>query len=62
MLIENPAEQKAVRQIVALRQDGLSLAHIAEQMEREGVRTKNGAGWYPSTVARILARYRKLKT
>jgi DNA invertase Pin-like site-specific DNA recombinase len=59
-LIENPAEQKTVKQIVALRQDGLSLAQIAEQMEREGIRTKNGAGWYPSTIARILARQRKL--
>jgi site-specific DNA recombinase len=59
-LIENPAEQKTVKEIMALRQQGLSLVQIARQMEREGVRTKNGAGWYPSTVARILARQRKL--
>lgn len=61
-LIENPAEQKTVRRIVALRQEGLSLVQIAQQMEREGIRTKNGASWYPSTVARILARQRKLET
>jgi len=61
-LVENPAEQATVRKIVALRQGGLSLAQIARQMEQEGVPTKNGRGWYPSTVARILNRQRKLQS
>lgn len=60
-LIENPAEQGTVRRIVALRQEGRSLAQIAQQMEQEGIPTKNGGGWYPSTVARILNRQRKLQ-
>jgi len=61
-LIENPAEQGTVRRIMALRQEERSLAQIARQMEREGIPTKNGGGWYPSTVARILIRQRKLQS
>lgn len=61
-LVENPAEQETVRKIVALRQKGFSLGQIVRRMELERIPTKNGAGWYPSTVSRILARQRKLQT
>jgi len=60
-LVENPAERGTVCKIVALRRQGRSLGQIVRYLEHKGIPTKNGAGWYPSTVTRILARQRKLE-
>lgn len=45
-----------VRRIVADRQEGASLAAIADRLTAEGVPTaQGGARWYPSTVSKVLA-------
>jgi DNA invertase Pin-like site-specific DNA recombinase len=46
-----------VRRIVAMRQDGASLAAIAAQLNTECVPTvQGGARWWPSTIAAVLGR------
>ena len=44
-----------VRRIVIARERGMSLAAIAELLNRDGVPTaRGGAGWWPNTVAHVL--------
>ena len=56
-LVANAGEQATVATIKALRSGGLSLRAIADELTREGVRTKDGLDrWDHSTVRKILAR------
>ncbi len=56
-LVENPAEQKAIRLIRDLRSKGYSLRAICRELELEGYRTKTGKiAWNPKTVSMILKR------
>lgn len=55
-LVPDEAEQAAVRRMTALQAEGKSLREIAAVLEAEGFRAKRGARWYPSAVARTLAR------
>lgn len=57
LLVENPAEQKAVRLIRKLRLKGYSLRAICDELEAEGHRTKTGKDrWHPYVVSSILKR------
>ncbi len=38
----------------SMRKDGLSLRAIAETLNAEGIPTKRGGRWSPSTISRIL--------
>ena len=53
-LIEDEAEQAAVRRIVELRSEGLSLREICAQLVAETVPTKRGGRWQPNTVRLVL--------
>jgi len=56
-LIENEAEQKAIRLIHDLNQKGYSLREICRELEKEGHRTKTGkTSWNPKTVSMIIRR------
>lgn len=56
-LIDNPAEQAVIAEIVALRKRGRSYPKIAELLSRRGVPTKTGAAvWNQATVRGILRR------
>jgi len=44
------------KQIIPLRDAGLTLAQIADTMNRTGVSTSRGGKWYPTTVSNILKR------
>lgn len=55
-LVENPDEQKALRVIDRLRDEGLSLRGIAAELGRRGIATKMGAPWAAETVRKILTR------
>jgi len=52
-LEENPEEKDVVARILAMRTRGDSYHRIARVLNEEGIRTKNGARWYASTVRYI---------
>jgi DNA invertase Pin-like site-specific DNA recombinase len=55
-LIEEPDEAATVALIRELHAQGLSLRAIADELERQGRKTKRGGTWWPSTVAKVLRR------
>lgn len=49
-------EQAVLRRIQELRSDGRTpLSRVADLLNSEGVPTKRGGSWYPSTVKRVLS-------
>lgn len=54
-LVEDEAEQRAIRAAQAARAAGLSLRAVAGQLEAAGYRTRNGRTFAPVQVARMLA-------
>lgn len=59
-LIENPAEQLTIRQILEWRSAGVAVNGIAQRLQARGVKTKMGGQWRASTVKFILDRQEKL--
>ena len=57
-LIPVESEQKVIRRIHAMRDTGSTLQAIADILTAEGVPTKRGGQWYPSTVRAILSENR----
>lgn len=55
-LVPSPEMQAAVVRIRELATDGTSLRRIIANLESEGVTPRAGGKWYPSSIARILAR------
>lgn len=56
-LVEDAAEQKALRHMRELRAKGYTLRDIAAELEREGYRTRRGlVHWQARSVQRILER------
>jgi DNA invertase Pin-like site-specific DNA recombinase len=53
-LVHDPVEQEVLARVRGLRDDGLSLRGIASALNANGLRTKRGASWHPTTVARAL--------
>lgn len=49
-------EQKTIRRIRRLRTKGWTLQAIANRLNADGVPTKRGGRWHPSTVAYIVGR------
>ncbi len=54
ILVSDDAEQKVVALIQARRDEGQTLAHVADQLNAELVPTKKGGSWTAMTVRRIL--------
>jgi DNA invertase Pin-like site-specific DNA recombinase len=54
-LVVHDEEADAVERIKALRSEGLSLRAIIRQLEADGIASKRGASWHPTTVARLLS-------
>lgn len=59
-LTVNEAEQGVVAQILSWKQAGQTMVAIAQTLRTNGVPTKTGGRWYPSTVRGILERQEKL--
>jgi DNA invertase Pin-like site-specific DNA recombinase len=59
-LLVNPREQQLIERIHSARARGLSYAAIAQSLQEDGVATKAGGRWYPSTVKAILDRQKRL--
>ena len=55
-LEKEAVEQKTVRRIRRLRSKGWTLQAIADKLNSEGVPTKRGGRWHPSTVTYIVGR------
>jgi hypothetical protein len=53
-LVVHEEEAEVVARINALRDDGLRLRSIVRPLEVDGVPSKRGARWHPTTVARLL--------
>ncbi len=49
-------EQRALRRIVALREDGLGARRIAKELAQDGPNPRSGRPWTPEGVASILRR------
>jgi DNA invertase Pin-like site-specific DNA recombinase len=54
-LVENPDEMRVVSQIIELRNQGSSLAKIADILNGSSTPTKHGKRWYASTVSNVLS-------
>lgn len=50
-----PTEQKILRRIERLRDDGMAIRRVADQLNREAV-VSRGKKWHATTVARLLLR------
>jgi DNA invertase Pin-like site-specific DNA recombinase len=55
-LVEDAAEQEALRRMRELRAAGRSYRDIAATLSAEGHEPKRGASWYPMTVREVLRR------
>jgi DNA invertase Pin-like site-specific DNA recombinase len=55
---EVPPETATIRRLLELQQQGLSVREIAAAVDAEGLQTKRGGRWHPTTVHRILQRHR----
>lgn len=60
-LVPVPAEQKALRAMLALAEQGHSTHAIADALTEQGHLTKRGGKWCGATVGRILKRYKAEK-
>lgn len=55
-LVPDEGEQETLDRARELQQRGASIREIAATLNDEGRRTKRGARWHPTTVARVLRR------
>lgn len=53
-LAPEPAEQEALARMQQLQGEGLGVRAIARQLNEDGVPSKRGGRWHPTTVARLL--------
>ena len=56
LLIEDPAEQEIIEQIVALRKKGISHRKIGQTLEAEDILSRSGRSFHHSTIRKILKR------
>jgi DNA invertase Pin-like site-specific DNA recombinase len=49
-------EQLTIVRMKELHAEGLNYTHIANQLNSEGLKTKTGSTWFPTTVSRTLAK------
>ncbi|MFB6889429.1 recombinase family protein [Kitasatospora sp. NPDC056327] len=53
-LAEEPTEAKVLARMRAWRAEGVGVREIARRLNEEGVPSKRGGRWHPTTVARLL--------
>jgi site-specific DNA recombinase len=54
-LVEDPAEQAVIREARELRAGGLSLRKVAAELDRRGLRARNGLAFAAQQVQRMVA-------
>lgn len=57
-LIENSRQQVAIKLMIELRSEGLSLRKIGEMLVNKGFETQYGGKWTPATIKQIIDRER----
>ena len=60
MLTMNHGEHDTIKRMMEWSASGKSLGEIAQELERIGIRTKNGKGWQRGTVHHILKRMKRV--
>ncbi len=55
-LVAEPNESAVIEMMLAMQADGLSFRAIAERLNSDGVPSKRGGKWHPTTVVRVLNR------
>jgi lambda repressor-like predicted transcriptional regulator len=58
-LIVDPKEKVTIRKIIKLRQSGMSLRAIADELNHQKIPTRTGKAWYLSFVKTVLDRNQK---
>lgn len=53
-LIPVPGEQQVIRMILSMRDQGLSLRMIVEELKEKGFYPKRGGKWHPTTIQRVI--------
>ena len=56
VLVVEPTQAEAVRQVFALRAQGFSMHRIAEEMNAQNIPTHEGSAWHAVQVKRVLDR------
>lgn len=56
VITEEAEEAAVVARIRELKADGVSVRRIADILTAEGLATKSGGRWHPTTVQRVIAR------
>ena len=59
LIEEVPEEQAAIRLMVTLRSEGLSLRKIASRLKADGIKRQNGSADWPSNVVLMILRRRE---
>lgn len=54
-LVEHPAEQAVIRQARELRESGLSLRAVAAELDRQGIKARNGQTFQATQIQRMVA-------
>ena len=55
-LTENPIERAVIREMQSLRESGLSFRKIADELNRQGIKAKQGGQWIHTSIKTILAK------
>lgn len=55
-LIEADQEAATIAHIIELREQGATLQAIADQLNKDGVKTKRGGQWYPTSIKNTIGR------
>jgi site-specific DNA recombinase len=56
-LVEDSAEQRTAKTVVALREQGYTFAAIVQEMTTRGLPCRNAKRWHPQLVSNILKRH-----
>lgn len=55
VLADNEREESAIRLMKRWKREGASIREIVDRLNSEGIPSKRGGKWHPTTVARILS-------
>lgn len=60
-LVPCPEQKRGIDMILRLKKEGLSFPEISRQLDRIGIRPKNGQAWMLSSLHKLYERYKEVK-